>query len=163
MLFFCLKALISKAFWLLSTPAAAKQNDSLLPTQTAKVLGSSGLSFDLWVLFNLWAIVYFPLFQLLSPPQLLPNPTKPVAITIFSCYNRTGKITSNSGVRTMNMDFEENWIGISEAATHLGVTKDTIRNWIKKTDIPAHKIGKLWKFKRSELDEWVKSGKSAIV
>ena len=62
----------------------------------------------------------------------------------------------------MNMDFEENWIGISEAATNLGVTKDTIRNWIKKTDIPAHKIGKLWKFKRSELDEWVKSGKSAI-
>lgn len=62
----------------------------------------------------------------------------------------------------MNRDFEENWIGISEAATHLGVTKDTIRNWIKKTDIPAHKIGKLWRFKRSELDEWVKSGKSAI-
>jgi len=56
----------------------------------------------------------------------------------------------------------ENWISITEAATFLGVTKDTIRNWIKKTDIPAHKIGKLWKFKRSELNEWVKSGKSAI-
>lgn len=59
-------------------------------------------------------------------------------------------------------NFEENWIGISEAAEHLGVTKDSIRNWIKKTDIPAHKIGKLWKFKKSELDEWVKSGKSAF-
>lgn len=57
---------------------------------------------------------------------------------------------------------EENWIGIAEAAEHLGVTKDSIRNWIKKTDIPAHKIGKLWKFKKSELDEWVKSGKSAF-
>ena len=56
----------------------------------------------------------------------------------------------------------ESWIGINEAAAHLGVTKDTIRNWIKRTDIPAHKIGKLWKFKLSELDEWVKSGKSAI-
>ena len=33
---------------------------------------------------------------------------------------------------------------------------------IKKTDIPASKIGKLWKFKRNELDEWVKSGRSAI-
>ncbi len=54
------------------------------------------------------------------------------------------------------------WIGIAEAAEYLGVTKDTIRNWIKKSDMPAHKIGKLWKFKRSELDEWVKSGKSAI-
>lgn len=56
----------------------------------------------------------------------------------------------------------EVWVGINEAATHLGVTKETIRNWIKKTDIPAHKIGKLWKFKLSELDEWVKSGKSAL-
>lgn len=59
-------------------------------------------------------------------------------------------------------NYVEKWIGIEEAAQHLGVTKDTIRNWIKKRDIPAHKIGKLWKFKRSELDEWVKSGKSAI-
>lgn len=62
----------------------------------------------------------------------------------------------------MKENYVESWIGIEEAAKHLGVTKDTIRNWIKKTDIPACKIGKLWKFKRSELDEWVKSGKSAI-
>ena len=47
-------------------------------------------------------------------------------------------------------------------AEYLGVTKDTIRSWIKKTDIPAHKIGRLWKFKFSEVDEWVKSGKSAL-
>lgn len=59
-------------------------------------------------------------------------------------------------------NYEENWISIAEAAEHLGVTVDSIRNWIKKTDIPAHKIGKLWKFKKSELDEWVKSGKSAL-
>ena len=62
----------------------------------------------------------------------------------------------------MSENYAENWIGIEEAANQLGVTKDTIRNWIKKTDIPANKIGKLWKFKRSELDEWVKSGKSAM-
>jgi excisionase family DNA binding protein len=59
-------------------------------------------------------------------------------------------------------NYTENWIGIEAAAEHLGVTKDTVRSWIKKTNIPAHKIGKLWKFKLSELDEWVKSGKSAI-
>lgn len=55
-------------------------------------------------------------------------------------------------------------MGIEEAADYLGVNKDSIRNWIKKADsgIPAHKIGKQWKFKKAELDEWVKSGKSAI-
>ena len=56
----------------------------------------------------------------------------------------------------------EKWSGIEEVAVYLGVTKDTIRNWIKKTDIPAQKIGRQWKFKLSEIDEWVRSGKSAI-
>ena len=56
-----------------------------------------------------------------------------------------------------------NKMTLREAASkYLDVTKDTVRNWIKKTDIPAHKIGKLWKFKRIELDAWVKSGHSAI-
>ena len=59
---------------------------------------------------------------------------------------------------------EDKWVGIEEAADYLGVNKDSIRNWIKKADsgIPAHTIGKQWKFKKAELDEWVKSGKSAI-
>lgn len=62
----------------------------------------------------------------------------------------------------MSEFYEDTWIGIEEASKYLGVNKDTIRNWIKKNNgIPAHKIGKLWKFKRSELDEWIKSGKSA--
>ncbi|MBM7453835.1 excisionase family DNA binding protein [Acholeplasma morum] len=57
----------------------------------------------------------------------------------------------------------DKWISLEEAAEYLGVKVITIREWIKKfSDIPAHKIGKQWKFKRSELDEWIKSGKSAI-
>ena len=62
----------------------------------------------------------------------------------------------------MSEFFEDAWIGIEDASKYLGVNKDTIRNWIKKDNgIPSHKIGKLWKFKKSELDEWIKSGKSA--
>lgn len=57
----------------------------------------------------------------------------------------------------------EKWISIEEAAEYLGIRPVTVRDWIKKEKgIPAHKIGKKWKFKYSELDEWVKSGKSAI-
>ncbi len=62
----------------------------------------------------------------------------------------------------MNERIEDKWIGLEEVAEYMDVTKDTVRNWIKKTDIPAHKIGKLWKFKKSEIDEWIKSGKSAL-
>lgn len=66
-------------------------------------------------------------------------------------------------VRMLNTN-EDRWIGIEDASEYLDVNKDTIRNWIKKEEsgIPAHKIGKQWKFKKSELDDWVKSGKSAI-
>ena len=57
----------------------------------------------------------------------------------------------------------DKWISIESAAEYLDVKVATIRDWIKKdTGIPAHKIGKQWKFKFSELDSWVKSGKSAI-
>jgi DNA binding domain, excisionase family len=63
----------------------------------------------------------------------------------------------------MEKIIDDRWIGIEEAANYLGVNKDTIRNWIKKdTGIPAHRIGKLWKFKKSELDIWVKSGQAAM-
>ena len=58
----------------------------------------------------------------------------------------------------------DNDISIDEDAEYLGIKTVTLRNWTKKDDsIPAHKIGKLWKFKRSELDAWVQSGKSASV
>lgn len=47
----------------------------------------------------------------------------------------------------------DKWVGMEEAADYLGVNKDFIRNWIKKADsgIPAHKIGKQWKFKKRNL------------
>ena len=57
---------------------------------------------------------------------------------------------------------EEVWIGTNEAAEYLGVKPATIRDWIRKgKDIPRKKIGKAWKLKLSELEEWVASGKSA--
>jgi hypothetical protein len=57
---------------------------------------------------------------------------------------------------------EDKYISIDEAAEYIGIKTVTLRSWIKKKkDIPAHKVGKLWKFKRSELDMWIASGKSA--
>ena len=61
------------------------------------------------------------------------------------------------------MSTDEKWVGLEETAKYLDINKDTLRNWIKRTEIPAHRIGRQWKFKLSEIDEWVKSGKSALV
>ena len=57
---------------------------------------------------------------------------------------------------------EENWVGTKQAAELLGVNPATIRDWIRKgKDIPRMKIGKAWKFKYSELEEWARSGRAA--
>lgn len=64
----------------------------------------------------------------------------------------------------MNTEIDDKWINTNEAAKYLGVKAATIREWTKQNNgIPAHKIGRLWKFKKEELDEWVKSGKSAEI
>lgn len=62
----------------------------------------------------------------------------------------------------MNNDITDKWISTELAAEYLGVKPATVREWIKKGNgIPAHRMGKFWKFKKSELDEWVNSGRSA--
>lgn len=55
----------------------------------------------------------------------------------------------------------ERWMSLEEIANHLGVSKDTIRAWIKKDTIPYHKVGRQYKFRLSEVDNWVESGESA--
>ena len=58
---------------------------------------------------------------------------------------------------------EDGYIGLEQAAEYLNIKPVTLRKWIRNLDdIPAHQIGKLWKFKKAELDAWVNSGKSAI-
>ena len=55
----------------------------------------------------------------------------------------------------------ERWYSLEEISNHLGVSKDTIRIWIKKGTIPYYKVGRQYKFKLTEVDEWVESGQSA--
>ena len=63
-----------------------------------------------------------------------------------------------------NDQVKDNYINIEEAAEYIGVSVITVHGWIRrKNDFPTHKGGKLWKFKKAELDEWVSSGKSANV
>jgi excisionase family DNA binding protein len=52
----------------------------------------------------------------------------------------------------------EPWYSLEEIARHLGVSKETIYRWLERRNIPAHRMGKLWKFKPSEVDQWVKDG-----
>ena len=52
----------------------------------------------------------------------------------------------------------EPWLSVEEIARHLGVSKETIYRWLEREVVPAHRMGRLWKFKPSEVDLWVQSG-----
>lgn len=47
---------------------------------------------------------------------------------------------------------QERWLSVEQIARHLGVNPDTIYKWIIRKKMPAHKVGRLWKFKASEVD-----------
>jgi len=53
----------------------------------------------------------------------------------------------------------QRWYSLREISDYLGVSKDTIHRWIRDKDMPAHKVGRLWKFKVVEIDEWVRDQK----
>lgn len=63
--------------------------------------------------------------------------------------------------KEVGMSTVERWLSLEEISNHLGVSKDTIRGWIKKETIPFHKVGRQYKFRISEVDAWIESGKSA--
>ena len=54
----------------------------------------------------------------------------------------------------------DRWLSVDEIAEYLGVKRDTIYKWIDRKKMPAHKVGILWKFKRDEVDDWVRTGKA---
>jgi len=55
----------------------------------------------------------------------------------------------------------ENWVSMSKITEYLDVSRETILLWIASRQMPAHKVGRLWKFKISEVDEWIRSGLAA--
>lgn len=53
------------------------------------------------------------------------------------------------------------WLSVEEIADYLGVSKDTIYAWRDKKGLPAHRIGRFWKFKANEVDDWVRNGSAS--
>ncbi|SYZ72206.1 conserved hypothetical protein [Candidatus Zixiibacteriota bacterium] len=54
---------------------------------------------------------------------------------------------------------DDRWLSVDEIASYLGVKRDTIYKWIRRRGLPAHKVGRLWKFRSKEIDQWVTGSK----
>jgi excisionase family DNA binding protein len=45
---------------------------------------------------------------------------------------------------------------VHEVATYLRVSKATVYKWAKTREIPALKIGGVWRFEKKAVEEWMK-------
>jgi excisionase family DNA binding protein len=54
------------------------------------------------------------------------------------------------------MHEQEFCVLVDEVAKHLGIAKNTVYTWISAKGMPADRVGRLWQFKRDEVDGWVK-------
>lgn len=53
---------------------------------------------------------------------------------------------------------EDRWFSVDEIAAYLGIKRDTVYKWIVEKQMPGHRVGRLWKFRKEEVDDWVRSG-----
>ncbi len=51
---------------------------------------------------------------------------------------------------------EDRLLSVEDVRLYLGVNRDTFYKWVNEKGLPALKIGRLWKFRKADVDEWVK-------
>lgn len=55
----------------------------------------------------------------------------------------------------------ERWYSTKEICEYLGVSRDTVMDWIAEKNMPAHRMGRNWKYKPSEVDAWIRNGNAS--
>ena len=65
----------------------------------------------------------------------------------------------NQEIENVMQEAAEKWVNLEDIAEHLSVSADTVRTWIKNGKLPVYRAGKSYKFKISEVDEWVRQGR----
>lgn len=51
-------------------------------------------------------------------------------------------------------------MSLAEVSRYLGMSERTIYGWAQEGKIPAFKLGSAWRFRRSEVDEWLEGRRS---
>jgi excisionase family DNA binding protein len=61
----------------------------------------------------------------------------------------------NGDRQTSRVETGERWVGAEDVAAHLGVGKESVYRWVESRGLPAHRVGRLFRFRLSEVDDWV--------
>jgi excisionase family DNA binding protein len=55
---------------------------------------------------------------------------------------------------------DERLMDIKEVAEYLHLTESTIYSWVQDGILPAFRVGRLWRFRRTELDDWLEANRN---
>jgi len=50
----------------------------------------------------------------------------------------------------------DKWLTLEQIAEYLQMSTSSIYKMAQKGKIPAYKVGRQWRFKKEEIDEWVR-------
>lgn len=54
----------------------------------------------------------------------------------------------------------EPWVSVEQLAAHLACSVDSIYRWLARRGLPSHRVGRVWRFKVSEVDAWVRTDRA---
>ena len=92
-------------------------------------------------------------------PKTLTNPAQSGLIRLSG----TGIILVLGWATGAGEIMDDRWFSVDEIAEYLGVSRDTVYAWLNKREMPGHKVGRLWEFKRVEVDAWVWAGRATAI
>lgn len=52
-----------------------------------------------------------------------------------------------------------NWLNVEETAKFLGVSTSNIYSLVQQGRLPGHRVGKMWRFNKTELDSWIRANR----
>ena len=55
----------------------------------------------------------------------------------------------------MNGPIDQRYLDLQQAAVYLGLSPKTLYEWVAKGNMPAYKLGRVWRFDIDELDQFV--------
>ena len=56
----------------------------------------------------------------------------------------------------VNHAIGQRYLSVAENAAYLGLSAKTVYGWAEKGAIPAYKVGRVWRFDKTELDHFVR-------
>jgi excisionase family DNA binding protein len=57
---------------------------------------------------------------------------------------------------------DDGGLSVEEIPAYLGVSKGAAYTWVSAIGIPGNRVGRFWKLKRDEVDEWVRAGGASV-